>query len=177
MRAALFGSVSQALLASAPCPVVVVGPHSSAGTAPGTLVCGVDGSDDAANALQTAGVMASALGSELLIVHVRSNAFERLSLDIIDRGLAHFDADVPLRIRVETGDPAERLAAVAGEEPSSMLVVGSRGSGPMRAALVGSIPQRLSATAPTPVMVVSRTSQASGLAALAAARSSVAAAA
>jgi nucleotide-binding universal stress UspA family protein len=52
------------------------------------------------------------------------------------------------------GDPAEALAEGAGD--LDLLVLGSRGYGPVKGTLLGSVSSRIMAAAPCPVMVVPR---------------------
>jgi|tagenome__1003787_1003787.scaffolds.fasta_scaffold20978254_5 nucleotide-binding universal stress UspA family protein len=180
-RAALLGSVSHLLAGSAPFPVVIVPPGATVDmTAAPTVVCGVDGSRVADAALEYAAALASALGGRLLGVHVRADALTphatslmpgpqpfsgsgdvaRSPLAAVERSLAHLELDVPISTRIEIGYAAERLAAVALEQPSAILVVGSRGQGAFRSAVLGSVSLRLAASAPVPVMVVSPAAQA-----------------
>jgi nucleotide-binding universal stress UspA family protein len=56
--------------------------------------------------------------------------------------------------RVEFGQPAEQLVRVAEEENAELVVVGSRGRSPMRAALLGSVSASAIALARCPVLVV-----------------------
>jgi len=62
VRAAAFGSVSKAVAVAAPCPVVVVPPASAdqVGSGPAAIVCGVDGSAGAADALAAGAALARA---------------------------------------------------------------------------------------------------------------------
>lgn len=56
--------------------------------------------------------------------------------------------------RVLYGYPAERLAKVAEDEHADFLVVGSRGRGALRSALLGSVSVELCTTGGRPVVVV-----------------------
>jgi nucleotide-binding universal stress UspA family protein len=56
--------------------------------------------------------------------------------------------------RVSIGFPAGRLADVAAEERAELVVVGSRGRGRIKAALLGSVSNDLIGVAPCPVLVV-----------------------
>jgi nucleotide-binding universal stress UspA family protein len=178
-RAALLGSVSLALARCAPCPLVVVPPQATLATATGAvIVCGVDGSAGAAAALDVAGALAGALRGRLVAVFVRSAsgpasvpvtwAADRrqtrvddghAALAVMRRAVADLDPAVPVSLRIESGDPAERLLAVAGQQPSAILAVGSRGQGSVRAALLGSVSSRLAASARSPVMIVPRSAR------------------
>ena len=175
-RAALLGSISHALAGSSPCPVVVVPPGASVDIAAApTIVCGVDGSAGADGALQHGAALASALGGRLLAVHVRADALTPhatslmpgrqpftgslndapVALAAVEHSLERLDIDIPISTRVESGHAADRLAAVAAQEPAAIVVVGSRGHGAVRAAVLGSVSLRLAASAPVPVMIVS----------------------
>jgi nucleotide-binding universal stress UspA family protein len=56
--------------------------------------------------------------------------------------------------RVVSGFAADRLADLADEEAAEMIVVGSRGRGPLKAAFLGSVSSGLMGVARCPVMVV-----------------------
>jgi nucleotide-binding universal stress UspA family protein len=58
--------------------------------------------------------------------------------------------------RVAVGFPAERLADIADEERADLIVVGSRGRGPFKAAFLGSVSNDLIGMARCPVVVVPR---------------------
>ena len=63
-----------------------------------------------------------------------------------------------------TGDPVEALVNVA-EAPGTLLVVGSRGYGPLRRVLLGSVSTQLVRSAPCPLIVTPRgTHEAAGTA-------------
>jgi nucleotide-binding universal stress UspA family protein len=146
-------------------------------------VCGVDGSAGAAEALAAGADLASALGSELVAVHVEEppipmasaaggipawpgtarDSMRRAAREVVERAVEDLDTEAPVRMRCETGDPAERLGAVASEPLSAILVVGSRGHGPLRSALLGSVSARLCASAPVPVVVVPHGASLAGL--------------
>jgi nucleotide-binding universal stress UspA family protein len=180
-RAALAGSVSNVIADSARCPVVIVPPHASTALAAHPMiVCGVDGSQPATAALAHASELAGALDGGLLAVHVSPGALvphatslmpgrqpfsarpdeARVAVATLERPLAELDIDVPVNTRVETGIAAARLAAVAAEEPGSLLAVGSRGHGPLRSAVFGSTSASLASGAPVPVMIVGAAAQA-----------------
>jgi nucleotide-binding universal stress UspA family protein len=174
-RAALLGSVSNAIAHISPCPVIVVPPGAAIeiGDEP-SVVCGIDGSEGGDTALEHAGALAHALGGQLMAVHVRPDALAphatslmpgrqpfsasledgRAATITVQHPLAHLDVDVPVGTRIEMGSAATRLAAVAAGEPSAILVVGTRGHGPVRSAFFGSVSARLAASAPVPVMIV-----------------------
>jgi nucleotide-binding universal stress UspA family protein len=124
LRHVLHGSVSGALAADAPCPVVAVAPGDAL-CEPGPVLVGDDGSEHARRAVRHAAALAARLG----------------------RGL--------VRLHVEEGDPVEELSRVAGEQRACLAVTGTRGRGPLRGQLFGSVSTGLVRTAGRPVMLVS----------------------
>jgi nucleotide-binding universal stress UspA family protein len=120
----LYGSVSGALAADAPCPVVAVAPGDAL-CEPGPVLVGDDGSEHARRAVRHAAALAARLGRE------------------------------SMRLHVETGDPVEELARVARERRACLAVTGTRGRGPLRGQLLGSVSTGLVRTAGRPVMLVS----------------------
>ena len=65
----VLGSVSQACLAHAPCPVVVVRPQPEQASSRGRVVVGVDGSSHSRQALRVAADEARLRGAVLAVVH------------------------------------------------------------------------------------------------------------
>ena len=174
-RAAVLGSVSHAIAAEVPCPVVVVPPQATPSIPPHpTLVCGLDGSIAGDAALKRAASLARMLDGRLVAVHVRAaallphatslmpgrqpfsgpvdQAYDVLAM--LERSLTELAVDVPSDLRIETGYPAARLSAVATQKHATMVVVGSRRRGAVHAAVFGSVSSRLAATCPVPVMIV-----------------------
>jgi nucleotide-binding universal stress UspA family protein len=68
--------------------------------------------------------------------------------------LATLDGDVPVQIDTFVGDPAETLIAVSAN--LDLLVCGSRGHGPLRRVVLGSVSGRVTASARCPVIVLPR---------------------
>jgi nucleotide-binding universal stress UspA family protein len=174
-RAALLGSVSRAVAGASPCPVIVVPPNTHVDlTAQPTIVCGLDGSTAAINALRAAAELARGLGGHLVALHVRPATptqlapsiggphqpfvepldAARAAVALVERPVADLDPGVPTTMRIESGNPAAHLAQVAAETGHGIVVVGSHRHGLLRSAVLGSVSWRLAATAPVPVMIV-----------------------
>jgi nucleotide-binding universal stress UspA family protein len=68
--------------------------------------------------------------------------------------VAELEGDVPVEAEALVGDPAEVLRDFS--KGLDLLVVGSRGYGPLRAVLLGSVSRRLMTEAHCPVIVVPR---------------------
>jgi nucleotide-binding universal stress UspA family protein len=170
---ALAGSVGTTLLHGAASSVAVAPRGLRDQAAPvKTIVVGFDGSTEAGQALLAAWGLAKQAGATLKLISVavpppvaavRTEAGRQELLDAIrDRArqmLTEARATVPEGIELETtlitGDPVESLTDVAGS-PGTILVVGSRGYGPLHRVLLGSVSVRLVATAPCPVLVTPR---------------------
>ena len=68
--------------------------------------------------------------------------------------VADLDGDVPVEIDTYVGDPAGILIDVSSG--LDLLVCGSRGRGPLKAVLLGSVSRRVAAEAHCPVIVIPR---------------------
>lgn len=137
----------------------------------GSLVCGVDDSRRARDAAQCANAIADRLAAKLVLVHVaqvpvvpgasRVPHGRQELRDCAIREARHLLARIAIEAScsdaeqcVEFGEPVRRLISVAEEREALMLVIGSRGRGALRAALLGSVSLRLCRQAPCPVLVV-----------------------
>jgi nucleotide-binding universal stress UspA family protein len=72
----------------------------------------------------------------------------------LERALAELPGDVPATADARVGDPAVELASASRD--LDLLVCGSRGRGPLRAVLLGSVTERLLRGAGCPVVIVPR---------------------
>ena len=126
----------------------------------GTIVCGLDGSEDCLEIARVAQDLATALGQRLEFVHALGDGRRHAGPEtraMLDMLCAAGGPGVGGRI-VE-GDPMRRIAAVAAEERAALIVVGTRGPVPSEGAPLGSISRRLAAGAPCPVLIVPRSVQ------------------
>jgi nucleotide-binding universal stress UspA family protein len=92
----------------------------------GTILCGVDGSRGARDALQLARALSERLGLRLVVAHVardeqRAAAGKRLLNEMAGRTGR---VEEPER-RLASGDPASRLAEIAAEEGADLIIIGS----------------------------------------------------
>lgn len=76
--------------------------------------------------------------------------------------LAQLTLPVEASVHIEVGDAAKQLDELAAARRAALVVVGSRGETPLRAALAGSVSARLAARARTPVLVVSEEARLAG---------------
>ena len=168
---AVLGSVSCALMRNAPCPVVVAPPALPVPLFPLSLrpvVCGVEGSERDHPTLRLAAALATRLGAGLHAVH----AFDPRPMapgpaaaipavlpvlsEAAEATLEHAvsEAGVDAKRHVVSSSPARGLMRVAGETNAGLLVVGSRGRGKLRSAILGSVAIQLAAEARVPVVVL-----------------------
>ena len=129
------GTVGERLLHGAPCAVLIAPSGFAAGERLEIRRIGVgyDGKTEAGHARRVAGALAQELGAELETITVRDD-----------------DGAEP----ADPGEAADALVARSGD--LDMLVVGSRGYGPVRHALLGSVTKKLMQAAACPVLVVPR---------------------
>lgn len=172
----LSGSVAERVLSGAPCAVTVVpAGYRAADHSLQKIVAGYDGGDESKRAVGAAVELARSAGAELALVaaiaptayvdplgttlpldplELQNAQTERLSAEL-DEAVASIEAPPNVTASVEYGDAAHALAEAAGSG-ADMLVVGSRGYGPVGVVLLGSVSAKLMRHAPCPVMTVPR---------------------
>lgn len=162
----LLGSVTGSLLASSPCPVVVVPEHLQAPT--WRIVVGTDGSQHADHAVRWAVDEADLRDAELAVAHVWKYGYH-LTMGGIDRAddFTPVDAELILDRAVEAAREV-RGGGVSGEliegneadtllelsKTADLLVLGSKGRGGFRAMLFGSIASAAATHSSCPTVVV-----------------------
>lgn len=96
----------------------------------------------------------AATASELLGTDAYREALRQHFRGILDDGLEQLDGDDGVETTLDEGSPAAALAARGVE--LDLLVLGSRGYGPIRRVLLGGVSAEVMRTAPCPVIVVPR---------------------
>jgi nucleotide-binding universal stress UspA family protein len=133
-----------------------------------TVVWATDGSQPADRALEVAKSLAREHGSSLVVVHVAQHYATKSGLAVYadeSQVKAKLEATVQelcgegfkasLTIVDHVGpQAAHEIANVAREAGANLIVVGSRGHGPVTGLLLGSVALRLLHVAPCPVVVV-----------------------
>jgi nucleotide-binding universal stress UspA family protein len=168
------GSTGERLLHGASCPVAVV-PREYAKRfgAIANIGVGYDASDESAAALSGACRLARRLGAGLHVAHVfdasligrpalltgpawmslRDDHEAAQRRELAD-AIAALPAEVDAQARFIIGRPGEELARVS--ESMDVMVVGSRGYGPLAAVFLGGVSHRLLLRAASPVVVLPR---------------------
>jgi nucleotide-binding universal stress UspA family protein len=170
------GSTAERLLHGAPCPVAVVPVGFSARGLPEHPVigCGYEESDEGRAALGAAEDLALALGGSLQVTHIveppsylydtgemplnmpELDARMRAQAErVLTERVSHLSARLhDVEGTVQVGRPADGL--IGWTEAVDVMVVGSRGYGPLKAVLLGGVSGQLIRSAACPVIVVPR---------------------
>lgn len=146
---------------------------TNGGHANNSILCGVDGSQHARLALRHAVRLARALGVRLVVAHVVQPPMSSPGVGPTARQLMTIPIDALLASgkalldkileeeevidatrRVVLGFPGDRLADLADEEAAELIIVGSRGRGAVKAAILGSVSTDVIGVARRPVLVV-----------------------
>jgi nucleotide-binding universal stress UspA family protein len=132
------------------------------------IVWATDGSSGAERALPFAKGLAQAYGARLVVAHVKELLAARGAVPVkVDEG----EVQAVIRKQVEdlkqeglnatlqladvmAGGAAHAIAEIADEEGADLIVVGTRGYGPLVELLVGSVTQRLLHIVHCPVLAV-----------------------
>jgi nucleotide-binding universal stress UspA family protein len=173
---ALLGSVTRDVTRWSSRPTLVV-PDSEDDRllAAGPVLCGLDESEQSQRAAVTAGRIANALASELVLASVLDviptspsmaasgipappldSSAERQSelRDRAEQVAERLPVEAPVRTVVEVGDPAGRLAALGDEFDAGLIAVGSVDRSPLTAALSGAVASDLIRLSSRPVLLV-----------------------
>lgn len=141
------------------------------------IIVPTDGSVNSKRALEHAIVLASSLGASITLVYVAnivsviSNfdqipnasgyATEQVALDMEEEGkgvLDDFAKEVPEGIDVKTvfevGSPGPAVLSVAKKYKADLIVMGSRGLGPLKGLFMGSVSSYVVTHSGCPVLIV-----------------------
>lgn len=174
----LTGSVGESLLRGAPCAVAIAprgfarGDHARVGL----IGVAYDGSEEADLALAEAERMARVFEADLRVIAVVPE-LARISVPAIDlekvhasmlrkyeqtlkEGVSRVGKETTAEPVLKEGDPGAVLADQGVE--LDLIVIGSRGYGPFRAALLGAVSAEVVRAAPCPVLVTPRSSGTTG---------------
>jgi nucleotide-binding universal stress UspA family protein len=131
-----------------------------------TIVCAVDESTGASEAITVASGLSKNLGLRLVLAHVvdghnRSSGVAVNGLvaqqggqRLLERIALRHSLEAAVDHRAEVGDRASELSRIAGEEAAAVIVVGSRSRSLRRRSLLSQLSAELRSTAPCPVLVV-----------------------
>ena len=170
----LVGGTGERLLSGASAPVAVApAGYATPGAGIQTVGCGFDGSQESHRALAWAAELARTTSARLHVLSVYeptlpvslalggglptasiNEALRRQCDAELAQAMSATDADIDAIGTLLDGDAQEQLV---GESAGlDLLVVGSRGYGPLRAVLLGSVSSALVRSAQSPLVVVPR---------------------
>lgn len=166
---ALIGSIAERLLHGSSCAVAVAprGFAASRHAIPSVVALAYDGSPDSKVALHRAEALARAAGATLRVLYVEEPLTmmpvvaaytpppTALPAEVVAEATASLGPGLKTEGRALEG-PAASTLAEACEDDVDLLVVGSRGYGPLGRVLLGSVSTPLLHKAPCPVLVVPR---------------------
>lgn len=171
----LVGSAGSALLSGASCAVAVA-PRGYSEDGHGKLLgiaVAINGSEESRTALRTGIALAERLNASLAVftvaepvrygyavpfsvvdTRVLTKEIREQAERTLDRAIDSVPTGVPVERRLLTGSPAETIAAATADR--DLLIVGSRGYGPVRRTLLGGVSAELARTAECPLLVLPR---------------------
>jgi nucleotide-binding universal stress UspA family protein len=115
----------------------------------------VDGSVNGCKAVDEAIFFAQKCGADLDFVYVASNINKDIPSHIVfDRIWEKIPDELRAAKHVETGSIPKAILRVAEQEGSDMIIMGSRGLGLFKGAIIGSVSQKVVEESKVPVMVV-----------------------
>ena len=134
------------------------------------ILLATDGSESATDALRAAVELAEESGASIDVltvartVHALKGAVHALPMEDVDEArriaeehaLAVRGLGIDAHAHVAHDEPAHAICEVARELDADLIVVGSRGLGPVRGALLGSVSRAVLSHAGRPVLVVKR---------------------
>jgi nucleotide-binding universal stress UspA family protein len=168
------GSTAERLLHGSPCAVAVAARGFAADESRLLrLAVAFDGSPEASLALRAGVTLARRCNSNLTLLTVAhtpglsqsgtpsqaavggyESQDDRRSQETLDHGVSRVPEDLPVRGHLMHGPPGEALVEVS--EDFDLMLVGSRGYGPLRATLLGSTSRRLFGDSACSVMALPR---------------------
>jgi nucleotide-binding universal stress UspA family protein len=151
----MLGSVAERLLRESEVPVLTVrGDSATAVTPPKTILCPVNSTPAAHEALSMAAHLARCFDGNVVALHVKE--------DHAGQGIGDLCAWVPDEMRshctirelTREGEAAEEIVSLAKETPFDLLVIGARHRRFFDSTVLGSTTARVVRHAPCPVLIV-----------------------
>jgi len=153
----LLGGVSERLLRTAPCPVLIVrGGSASDHPRLRRVLLAVDLSEHSRHALEVAGQVARSFGAALEVLYVWAAPFydadEHFDADLFERirqsaraeldefvASAGLSPDLAVSVSITSGTPSQKIGERIQADPPDLLVLGSHGHGGFKRLILGSV--------------------------------------
>jgi len=176
----LLGSVSERLLRSAPCPVLIVrGGSASDHPRLRRVLVAVDLSEHSRHALGVAGEIARSFGAALDVLYVWAAPFydaaEHFDAELFERirqsarseldefvASAGISPEVAVSVSIASGTPSQKISEHIQAESPDLLVLGSHGHRGFKRLMLGSVAETTVRYASCATLVVARPAGASG---------------
>jgi len=136
------------------------------------LLAAIDGSDGGHAAVDEALALATDLGATVTFVYVRKTVPPGLGSPFYERSLHQglerarsvveeamelaAEAGIQADGEIPEGDPADEIVSLADNRDVDLIVVGSRGHGPLPGSLLGSVSSAVVQHAQSPVLVAKK---------------------
>ena len=115
----------------------------------------VDGSVNGCKAVDEAIYLASKCNAKMDFVYVASDINKDIPSGLVfDRIWAKLPENIDAKKHVETGSISNAILKTAEAEKSDMIIMGSRGLGILKGAILGSVSQKVVEESKIPVMVI-----------------------
>jgi nucleotide-binding universal stress UspA family protein len=164
----LTGSVAEAVLRGARCPVLALRSPGHPGAEPGvaasirTILHPTDFSECSAAAVPVARALVRDRGARLILLHAISlvdvphlrEPVCRESLAALREHVAGPDLECPVETRLRFGTPPEEILRAAGELECDLIVLGTHGRSGLGRLLLGSVAEEVLRRSPCPVLLV-----------------------
>lgn len=163
-RRAILGSVTENVLHETSTPLLTVTPHRMAASptvSVSRILCPVNFTRVAREALECAGALAQAFDAELTVMYVAEGIDPPLVPELETAFRMWLDPQVRDRSRfkhilVRNGDPAARVLSAASELQADLIVIGAQHKFFSDATVIGTTTQRITRFATCPVLTVVR---------------------
>jgi nucleotide-binding universal stress UspA family protein len=168
----LLGSVSERLLRTAPCPVLIVrGGSASDHPRLRRLLVAVDLSEHSRHALEVAGQIARSFGAAIEVLYVWAAPFydaaEHFDAELFERirqsarseldefvASAGLSPDLAVSVSIASGTPSQKISERVQASAPDLLVLGSHGHGGFKRLILGSVAETVVRYASCAALVV-----------------------
>lgn len=175
IRRALMGSVSEDVVRHAHCPVLVVRRDGGDTLFPARIVVAVDGSRESDAAALIAAELSKPADSELYVVHAGPTAHLPYQYPYLAENVESFyeqakaearkfleeqaekvraETEAPVHTSLRIGSPEREIVELADEVDAGLVILGSRGLGGIRRAMMGGVSDSVVRHARCPVLIV-----------------------
>ena len=122
-------------------------------TMSGTILCGVNDSQGARDALQLAAALSERLRVRLVVVHVACGESIEQARRLVSRLMLDAAPQARADVRVAAGEQAVRLAQIAAEEAADLIIIGSGRNSMLRLLPGSNLARELESATTCPLLI------------------------